>query len=228
MEEQIDEQVGTLDEASRASQQKFDGMLPVYDLLVLLNNRLVWRSPTANVIKLYNDNVSARHLDAGVGTGYLLHHCRFPTEQPELALLDLSARSLLYARKRLARYTNVKLYRRNIVEPLNLGRTYQSVGLGYLLHCVPEGLGSQLDRILANVEQVLEPGGVVFGATFFREHAQSLLSRRATSAYERRGIFLNPHASFSTFRDALGRRFDAAQSWQQGAVTFFRAVRRAS
>ena len=43
--------------------------LDLYDLVVLgLSNRLIWKCPTQRLLDLYNENVSDRHLDVGVGT----------------------------------------------------------------------------------------------------------------------------------------------------------------
>jgi hypothetical protein len=46
-------------------------MLSVYDRLVHgLSNRFAWRYPTQRMLDLYRSNLSSRHLEAGVGTGY--------------------------------------------------------------------------------------------------------------------------------------------------------------
>src|SRR3546814_19098587 len=65
--------------------------LRIYDAVVLgFSNRFLWRCPTAELVGLYDANVSANHLDAGVATGYFLDRCRFPSEQPRLCMLDLN------------------------------------------------------------------------------------------------------------------------------------------
>ncbi|WP_371826919.1 methyltransferase type 12 [Microvirga sp. VF16] len=65
--------------------------LDVYDVVVLgLSNTLIWKCPTQRLLDHYNDNVSDRHLDVGVGTGWFLDHCRFPSDQPQITLLDLN------------------------------------------------------------------------------------------------------------------------------------------
>src|SRR4051812_11873093 len=64
-------------------------MLAVYDLAVLgIACRFLWGCPAPHILGLYDRWVTANHLDVGVGTGYFLAHCRFPTPQPRLALLD--------------------------------------------------------------------------------------------------------------------------------------------
>ena len=79
--------------------------LAIYDLLVLgLSNRWIWRCPTPIQLDHYNENLSANHLDVGVGTGYFLDQCRFPVDAPRVALMDLNRNSLEFSARRLARY----------------------------------------------------------------------------------------------------------------------------
>jgi hypothetical protein len=48
-------------------------MLSIYDLLVHgASNHLAWRCPTRKLFEPYRANLSANHLEAGVGTGYFL------------------------------------------------------------------------------------------------------------------------------------------------------------
>ena len=79
--------------------------LAAYDLLVLgVSNRFIWRCPTQRLLDHYNGHVTANHLDAGVGTGYFLDKCRFPSPAPRIALLDLNQNTLDFASRRIARY----------------------------------------------------------------------------------------------------------------------------
>ena len=82
--------------------------LRTYDWFVLgVSNRWIWRCPTARLLRMYNDHVSANHLDVGVGTGYLLDHCRFPIDRPRVGLLDLNTACLQAAAQRIARALSV-------------------------------------------------------------------------------------------------------------------------
>lgn len=50
--------------------------LQVYNFVVLgISNYFIWKCPTKHIVAHYNRNVSANHLDVGVGTGYFLKHC---------------------------------------------------------------------------------------------------------------------------------------------------------
>lgn len=58
--------------------------LRVYDLLLYrVNSPLLWHCSLSRMLALYDEHVSARHLDVGVGVGILLDRCRFPSTQPE-------------------------------------------------------------------------------------------------------------------------------------------------
>lgn len=60
------------------------GFLRFYDLLVLrFNGHLAWRCGPGRLVRMYDEHVSARHLDIGVGTGYFLDKCRFPVASPD-------------------------------------------------------------------------------------------------------------------------------------------------
>lgn len=65
--------------------------LAFYDLAVLrLSNSLVWQCSSDVLLDFYNQRISDKHLDIGVGTGYFLDKCRFPSTAPKIALFDLN------------------------------------------------------------------------------------------------------------------------------------------
>src|SRR4030095_13595292 len=93
-------------------------LLSVYDLAVIkVSNQLAWRCPAQLTLSFYNQHLSANHLEVGVGTGYYLDLCRFPSSTPRLVLLDLNPNSLHIATQRLQRY-NPRIVLANILEPL--------------------------------------------------------------------------------------------------------------
>src|SRR5439155_20122042 len=56
----------------------------VYDPLVVhFSCRYAWKCPNRRVLDFYNEHVSACHLDVGVGTGYFLEKCHFPSRSEE-------------------------------------------------------------------------------------------------------------------------------------------------
>jgi hypothetical protein len=63
-----------------------------YDLSVFgFNNPAVWKCPTRELIEHYRAHVCGNHLEAGVGTGFLLDRCGFPIETSRLVLVDLKS-----------------------------------------------------------------------------------------------------------------------------------------
>src|SRR5690349_19518201 len=86
--------------------------LGVYDWVVLgISNRFIWKCPTPLLREHYHQHLSANHLDVGVGTGYFLDRCRFPTARPRVALMDLNPEALAFTARRIARY-QPETYRR--------------------------------------------------------------------------------------------------------------------
>ena len=94
--------------------------IKVYDIVVLtISNRLAWKCPMELQLNFFNQNISSRHLDVGVGSGYYMNHCSFPApKEVELALMDLNIVCLNYCADKLRRYKPT-LIRRNILQPFN-------------------------------------------------------------------------------------------------------------
>jgi ubiquinone/menaquinone biosynthesis C-methylase UbiE len=113
-------------------------LLTVYDWLVLrVNARLLWGCSASAMLDLYNAHVSAHHLDVGVGSGYFLDKCRFPTSSPRICLFDLNENSLAHTARRIARY-RPETCRGDVLQPLPFsGRCFDSVGLSAVLHVYP-------------------------------------------------------------------------------------------
>lgn len=199
-------------------------MLAVYDIVVLgLLTRLLWRCPASQGIQLYNENVSANHLDVGVGTGYFLEHCRFPTEKPRVALLDLSQSSLTVAARRLKRY-EPKVYQANVLELIAIeGTKFDSIGLTALLHCLPETIkikGVSFDHLKA----LMNPGGVLFGCTVLAKGIKkNWLTQRALKWLNAHGLLSSLEDDLGDLKDELAKYFQNSHVKVVGYMAFFRA-----
>lgn len=213
-----------MDEDVRAGQAAYTPLtLKVYDWFVLgFSNRYLWRCPTSELEALYDRNVSARHLDIGVGTGYFLDKASWPHRSPEITLVDLNAHSLDAAAQRIARYAPDKLVA-NALEPLPLETAFDSVGLCYLLHCVPGSIPEKA-AIFDHVLPVMSEGASVFGATIVQGDAprpgpaQALLN-----LYNRKGIFSNARDTCADLKAELEQRFTDVRLTRHGAVVVFEA-----
>jgi hypothetical protein len=198
--------------------------LRIYDAFVLgFSNRFLWHCPTAELVALYDDNVSANHLDAGVATGYFLDRCRFPVAAPRLCLLDLNARCLATAAARVERYRPETL-QANVLAPIDKpAEPFDSLGITYLLHCLP-GPMSRKAVAFANLKPMLKDGARVFGATILgRGVPHNALGRRVMRLYNARGIFGNADDDLAGLQEVLAAQFRDVALWQRGTVALFTA-----
>ena len=182
--------------------------LRAYDFVVLgLSNRFVWECPSRRIEEHYNRHVTANHLDVGVGTGYFLDRCRFPSPTPRVALLDLNQSALEHAARRIARY-KPETYRRNVLEPILLDTPkFDSVGINYLLHCLPGTIESKAVA-LDHLKALMNANAVLFGSTLLqRGVSRSWLAVRLMSGYNRKGIFSNQSDDLAGLEGALRQRF---------------------
>lgn len=200
--------------------------LKLYDALVLgISNRFLWRCPTAELLALYDANVSGNHLDAGVATGYFLDRCCFPTAAPRLGLLDLNPLCLETAASRVARY-RPETIQADVLAPIEAAvEPFDSLGITYLLHCLP-GPMPRKAAAFANLKPLLRDGARVFGATILgRGVRHTAWGRRLMDFYNSRGIFGNVEDDLDGLRAALAAQFRNVELHQRGAVALFTARR---
>jgi SAM-dependent methyltransferase len=187
--------------------------LAIYDPAILgFFSRVAWKCPSGRILEHYDEHVSTNHLDVGVGTGYFLDRCRFASPSPRLALMDLNLNCLAVARARLARY-HPEVYRANVLEPIPLAAPkFDSVGMNYLLHCLPGSIRSK-GVVFQHLKALLDPGGVLFGATLLHDGVQrNWLARRVMDRNNAHGIFSN------TEDDLEGLRWVLSQHLTEPAV----------
>lgn len=211
-------------EAGAALYSKF--FLYIYDWMALgLFSSLIWKCPSRYLLKLYNENVTANHLDIGVGTGYFLDNCRFPSSAPRLVLMDLNRNSLEVAKRRLARY-NPEVYRRNALEPFDIGAAgFDSISLMNLLHCLPGDMGSK-EVVFEHAGAVLNRGGILFGSTILgRGEEWGGLAGLTLKLTNRAGFMTNLEDDIGTLKESLSRHFRDISVRVTGCQALFRAVK---
>jgi len=183
-------------------------VLSVYDIYVFgISNRYIWKCPTSKLVQNYEDNVSGNHLDIGVGSGYLLDVSQFPVAVPRVGLLDLNSNSLNVTANRIQRYKPT-IFKRNVFEKLSVGQhKFDSVGMNYLLHCLP-GTMETKSTVFDNAVEVLSPGGCVFGATLLQKGVHlGWSAKKLMSIYNQKGIFSNANDSLQALEKILISRF---------------------
>lgn len=187
----------------------------------------IWRVRTQDIAAHYQRHLSSSHLDVGVGTGLFLDRANFPTPQPRIALLDLNPNSLAVTAQRIVRY-RPSVHQANVLDPQSvadsgLTRSFESIGLNYLLHCLPGDM-SHKAVVFDNLRPYLASGGVLFGTTLLHSPAQqNALSRRLMSFYNRKGVFHNTSDTEDRLQTALADRFDNYELSVQGCLAFFAA-----
>lgn len=196
--------------------------LLVYDALVLrFANTFAWKCPSRFILDFYNEHVSARDLDVGVGTGHFLDKCRFPSSSPTLALLDVNPNSLQVASERVRRYNPIA-WQANVLEPLRVQRLrFDSIGFNYLLHCLP---GQMLSKgvVFRHLKPLLNAGGVVFGTTILGQGVEpNALAKLLLRIYNSTGIFSNASDNLVDLDRVMRENFSRAAVQVVGCVAFF-------
>ncbi|MCX5991563.1 MAG: class I SAM-dependent methyltransferase [Chloroflexi bacterium] len=183
-------------------------LLSIYDLFVLgFLCRFMWKCPSRHLLELYNQHVTSNHLDVGVGTGHFLDHCKFPSDTPRIALIDLNTNSLDVTEKRLSRYAPVT-YCRDALEPINIdAEPFDSAAINGLLHCLP---GTILTKsvVFDHLKPLLNPGGVIFGCTILNNGVKKSRPAQWTmNSLNRRKVFTNLEDDLQDLREELSKRF---------------------
>jgi hypothetical protein len=199
--------------------------LRFYDSLVLgFTNRFVWRCNSRELLALYQANVSGCHLDVGVGTGYFLDRVLFPIAHPAITLLDVNPTCLAMTSRRIARYTP-RLVEANVLDPLPSIGPFSSVGLCYLLHCVPGGIPVKA-IIFDHLKAVMAPAARIFGATIVQGSTpRSWAAQRLLDLYNATGVLTNASDTVEDLEVELASRFRKVDVRLRGTVALFQAQR---
>lgn len=196
--------------------------LNFYDIVVHgLSNHFAWRCPTSKIVELYARNLSANHLEAGVGTGLFLD--RAGTAFDRLVLADINKNCLGWAGRRLARFQPERL-QVNLLAPPPLDLApFTSVGLTYVLHCLPGHMAEKLVAI-DHLKSVMAEDATLFGATILgRDVAPNAVACGFLDLYNEKGVFNNRADNMDALRDGLKRRFRTVEIEQEGCVALFTA-----
>ena len=218
---------GTDGDARKGAAVYTPATLALYDLAVLrFSNSFVWQCSSQVLLDFYNQHISDKHLDIGVGTGYFLDKCRFPSTAPKIALFDLNSNSLAKSAKRLHRY-NPSCFLGDALRPIDVGMSgFDSISLNYLLHCLPGNLASK-SVVFEHVKPLLRDGGVVFGSTILGEGVRhNPLAKQLMKIYNAKGIFSNLSDRLSDLQAGLKAHFDEDTIHIEGCVALFSARKR--
>lgn len=185
--------------------------------------RFIWKCPSRFILDNYSRNISANHLDVGVGTGYNLDHCQFPSKMPRLVLMDLNQNCLDVTAKRLERYSP-EIYCGDAFEPFDTGsERFDSIALNGLLHCLPGSIKEKA-AVFDHAKQVMNPGGVVFGCTILNKGVRkSVAAKLMMFMTNRKKVFSNIDDCFDDLKEELSKRFKTISINVIGCMAVFSA-----
>ena len=174
----------------------------------------------SRLLDLYRNNLSGRHLEAGVGTGFFIDRAD-PGGFEQLTLLDINRHCLARSARRLARYQPL-LCEANLLAPIAIElEPVDSIGLTYELHCLPGPMPAKLTAI-DHLRRVMNKGAVLFGATILGRGIEPNAAARALlRLYNAKGVFNNVEDDYEALSDGLKRRFDVVEIETKGCVALF-------
>lgn len=139
---------------------------------------------------------------------------------PKIALLDLNPNCLAKTAERLRRYAP-SCHLGNVLQPIDIGSSgFDSIGLNYLLHCLPGNLGSK-SVVFENVKPLLKEGGVVFGSTILGNARHNVLAEKLIKIYNAKGIFCNLSDCEQDLEAGLKAHFEEYTIRVEGCVALF-------
>ncbi|KAI1199981.1 methyltransferase [Nemania serpens] len=207
----------------------------LYDVLVLrFNLRYMWRCRMKTVLEpFFAENLSRRHLDIGVATGYFpaaaLSRPFRRRKKHSITLVDINPQPLNAARLRIlstASNTTVETVVADVTksppEALRDSR-FDSISMFNLFYCVP---GNDKLEAFKVYKDFLADGGVLTGCTVLGgSHATNWLNYQYVKLYNRMGIFHNWDDKKEDYERALEGNFEDVETTLVGMTLLFRATK---
>ena len=100
---------------------------------------------------------------------------------------------------------------------------FDSVGLTYVLHCLPGSMGEKL-KVVDYLRPAMGEGAVLFGATILgRGGTPNRAARTLFDIYNAKGVFDNREDDAEALSEGLKQRFETVEIDREGCVALFRA-----
>ena len=199
-------------------------LLSVYDRFVIgFMAPRVLRTPMAPLLDQYRTLVGPRHLDVGPGTGWFLDNAGLRATT-QITLLDPNPDVLTHSERVLQRF-RTSAVEADVLKPLPVSGPFDSAALNMVIHCLP-GPSARKTEAIRNVAAVLEPDGVLFGASVLgRSAPHTRLARAFLKMANLRGGFDNLEDSMEHLRSMLERHFEEVEVTEMGSAARFVARR---
>lgn len=212
-----------LEEKTKASQVYFNPLtLFVYDFfLYRFISPFLWGCSTDFLVKRYDAYLGRKHLDVGVGTGFLLTQCK--SKIHDLSLMDLSENCLRKSANRL-KDCRPNTIRHNILKaPPDTEVKFDSIALNYVMHCVV-GDFSLKSVAFRNLKSCLKSNGLLFGVTVLENDNSNILARCCNRLLNLMGVFNNKQDSLVDLDAGLRRFFKYVSVEARASVILFVAT----
>ncbi|KAF3216734.1 hypothetical protein TWF106_008135 [Orbilia oligospora] len=220
----------------------------IYDSLVHgLYLPYAWRCSASKMLSFFGGNISyattssseppqrrtPRILDIGVGTGYFLEHAPI-VDDTEVVLADLNPACLEASKTRLAKThprTTCETIIADFLNPgeeglvakLRGGDKFDAISMILLLHCLP-GPPTRKAEALVSLRQLLQPTGVMFGATVLgRGVRHNIFGKFLMFWHNLLGVFGNHDDELESFIGPLKDGFESVEWEIVGAMLLFEA-----
>ena len=118
-----------------------------------INCEKVWKCSQKHIIDNYRKNIDEKHLEIGPGTGYFLKKENLGVDFNKLTLVDVNTEILDYSKNNLqCECSDIDVVSHNLFTcKIPEGVDFNSVGINYVLHCVPGNLQTKLDNLICNL-----------------------------------------------------------------------------
>ena len=196
-----------------------------YDHIVnRINCLYAWKCSENYIINHYRSNISSYHLEIGPGTGYFLkrHNLRKNLSIQQLTLLDINENILDYSKKHLKndydhdiQTLHYDIFSKKIPEHIK----FNSVGINYVLHCIPGNLQHNIDILINNLGN---NGYNLFGATVICDPLyMNPIAEYELMLLNSLGIFNNRNDTYDQFNEYLINNNIRHNIVKRGYVTIF-------
>jgi hypothetical protein len=189
-----------------------------------VSNTLFWECPTEEVLlPFFLKNLSYKHLDVGVDTGYYLKNSNI-THHYDVSILDIN-RSKLDCVERNLFPVRVKTYEMDVMEENLDGYydLYNSISIFNLLHSLPGDLEDK-EIVFINLKKMLRSNGIIYGTTILGEDVNhNFIGRKVMKIYNKKNIFGNNNDSVDSLKLILLKNFRNVDIVLYGKIALFEA-----
>ncbi len=193
-----------------------------YDYVVLkLSTPYIWGCSLSHLQEIYDNHLTQEHLEIGVGTGYFLKNCRSITNKHNITLLDINPVPIKHTSRNLRSY-KTRGCLANVMKKLPFrGDSFHSVGMNFVLHCLPE---PGKESVFSNIRNVMSSNSVLFGSTVLASTVQdSLITQKLMSFYNATNAFHNTYDTTDRFISILKGLFSRVDVEVSGVILVFKA-----